>query len=126
MIKISVIKDKEGFIWQMAVQGHAGFDENGSDIVCSAVSITFLNAAHAIEKLVGISTDLTVEAIRENDVLYDNHSEDFENEGMKLSIPTDISTQKHDIFIIMRTAFIGFESIALKYSDYVSVIEEEV
>jgi len=112
MININVIKDKEGFIWQFIIQGHAGYEEIGKDIVCSAVTVTILNASNAIEEIAGISTDLTTKA----------------KDGYALiSVPEDVDrSKKHDISVIMRTTLIGFKSIALKYNKFVSVIEEEV
>jgi uncharacterized protein YsxB (DUF464 family) len=113
MIEIDVIKDKKDFIWQFIMQGHAGYSETeGEDIVCSAVSITILNAANAIEEIVGIPTEVTTKP-KDGYVL--------------LSIPESVTSEKlHDISIIMKTALIGFKSIADKYKDYVNVIEEEV
>ena len=38
MISINIVRDSQGFIWEFTVEGHAGFSEQGSDIVCAAVS----------------------------------------------------------------------------------------
>lgn len=38
MIKVDVFKDKQGMIVGYKVSGHAGYSEEGSDIICSAVS----------------------------------------------------------------------------------------
>ncbi|MEN8906374.1 MAG: ribosomal-processing cysteine protease Prp [Clostridiales bacterium] len=112
MIEINVIKDEKGFIWQFIVQGHAGYDEFGKDIICSAVTVTVLNASNAIEEIVGIKADDTTK-LKDGYVL--------------MSIPENVSkSKKHDISVIMRTTLIGFKSIELKYNKFVSVIEEEV
>ena len=37
MIKVTIYQSSEGKISGFAVQGHAGYAESGSDIVCAAV-----------------------------------------------------------------------------------------
>ena len=41
---------KNGKYTGLKVSGHAGFDENGRDIVCAAVSVLTLNLANSIEQ----------------------------------------------------------------------------
>ena len=38
MIKVEIYRDEKGLITGYSVSGHAGYDEAGYDIVCSAVS----------------------------------------------------------------------------------------
>ena len=122
MIKIKVVKDEKGFIWKFRINGHANYDNAGKDIVCSAVTITALNASNAIEIIVGISTDITTKIVG---VKKNNRSK--KEDEFLLSIPTELKeNEKHDIFIIMQTALIGFKEIEKEYSEYVSVVEEEV
>ena len=52
MIKILIYKTEEGIV-AFSVKGHAGYAEEGYDIVCSAVSVLTLNAANSVENLTG-------------------------------------------------------------------------
>lgn len=110
MIKVNVVRDKEGFIWQFTVKGHAGFEEPGKDIVCSAVSVTAYNAIGALSELAGLK---------------DFYSE---RDGFMLcSIPDNLSNRNKEIVkVIMETTVIGFKQIELSYGKYVSVLDEEV
>ncbi len=110
MIKISIKRDMQGFIWQFTVKGHAGFAEKGKDIVCAAVSVTAYTAAGAIEDLAGV-----MDCYREKDGY------------MKCSIPKNITEQQKQVVrIILETTAIGFKQIEMNYGDCVSVLEEEV
>lgn len=47
MIRISIVQEK-GQINQVTLQGHAEYDHIGKDIVCAAVSATYLCTVNAI------------------------------------------------------------------------------
>lgn len=51
MITVNVYRDENGKINDVFVSGHSGYDENGKDIVCSAVSTAVLLTASLIEKI---------------------------------------------------------------------------
>lgn len=110
MIKVHIIRDKTGFIWQFTVKGHAGCAARGKDIVCAAVSVTAYTAAGALEDLAGIAGCYC------------------EKDGyMHVSIPENITaTQKQTARVILDTTAIGFKQIELSYGDFVSVLDEEV
>ncbi len=50
MIKVKIYRNKDFRICGFTVDGHAGFSEEGADIVCSAVSILVINTINSIEK----------------------------------------------------------------------------
>ena len=50
MIKITIYKNQEEEYVGFQCDGHAGYDEYGNDIVCSAVSVLVLNTVNSIEK----------------------------------------------------------------------------
>ncbi|MFZ5988493.1 MAG: ribosomal-processing cysteine protease Prp [Bacillota bacterium] len=110
MIKISVVRDKEGFIWQYIVEGHAGFAEEGKDLVCAAVSVVAFMGINALDELAGLKRNYG-----------------FEHGYMLCSVPTDIPEEKKEkVKTILETIVVGFKQIELTYEDYVSVLEEEV
>ena len=109
MITINIVRDKSGFIWQYIVEGHAGFAEEGKDIICSAVSTVAYTGINALDELVGIK----------------NYG--IENGYMICSVPTDILPElKEKVSIILETIVVGFRQLQLTYEDYVSVLDEEV
>ncbi|HEX3029434.1 MAG TPA: ribosomal-processing cysteine protease Prp [Clostridia bacterium] len=109
MIDIRIVRDKEGFIWEFTVKGHAGFDKRGSDIVCAAVSAVAYTAIGALDDLADIK----------------NYSE--KSGFMNCSIPAEIPEDKKQVArIILETMSIGFIQIRDTYKKYVSVLETEV
>ena len=53
MITVDFFQDRSGSLRGFQSEGHAGADEYGYDIVCSAVSALTLNTANSIEALTG-------------------------------------------------------------------------
>lgn len=50
MIKFITLSDSDGKITQFTVDGHSGFAERGSDIVCASVSTAVWLTINGIEK----------------------------------------------------------------------------
>jgi len=118
MINIHIVRDKNGFIWEYTVQGHAGSGEPGNDIVCAAVSALAYTGANALEELAGIK-------LRKKGSRVLTISEGY----MKCVVPVDISEEmKSKIRIILETIVIGFKQIVYtpNYKEYVSILDEEV
>lgn len=70
MIKIKV-KEKDNFIEEISITGHAMFNDYGKDIVCAAVSSIVITTVNAIERLDRAAVSYTEEPF-ELKVLYDN------------------------------------------------------
>ncbi len=51
MIKVTFYESPNGLVKKMRFEGHAGYADHGHDIVCSAVSMLFINTVNSIEKL---------------------------------------------------------------------------
>jgi uncharacterized protein YsxB (DUF464 family) len=110
MINVNIGKDLAGNIKTFVVKGHAGYAEEGSDIVCSAISAIAYTAVGAIEELIGLKS-------------FFKQKDGF----MSCKLDMELSPEKrHDAGIIMATAEIGFKQIEYAYPDYVKVLDEEV
>ncbi len=110
MIKVLITRNLSGSIRSLNVEGHAGYAEEGKDIICSAISVTAYTAAGALEDLAGLGN-----CYRESD----GH--------MMISLPSDMTAKQKSIAgIILETTAIGFKQIELSYGEYVLVVEEEV
>ncbi|HHV96922.1 MAG TPA: ribosomal-processing cysteine protease Prp [Clostridiaceae bacterium] len=109
MIRVKIVRDKEGFIWSFTIKGHAGYRKRGEDIVCAGVSAIAYTAVGALSELAGVNKYV-------------------EKDGyLKCSIPQSISDDKKPtIKIILETMAIGLKQLENSYSDYVVVEEEEV
>ncbi len=60
MIRVSIFK-RDNEITGFDCIGHAGYAEEGSDIVCAGVSVLVINAVNSIEMLAKVSFDYTEE-----------------------------------------------------------------
>ncbi len=109
MISVNFVRDKSGLIRKFTIMGHAGFEEAGRDVICSAVSAIAYTALGGMEELVGIL----------------NHTE--KDGFMKFYLPVDIEKDKEKTArIILDTMAIGLKQIENSYGEYIEVIEEEV
>ena len=62
MISVNVYRNNDKHIRGFKVSGHAGFDNAGHDIICSAVSVLTINTVNAIQEflpdeLITVNTD---------------------------------------------------------------------
>ena len=109
MIRVNVKRDKLGFIWGYSVKGHANYAQEGSDIVCSAVSAVSYTGIGALQEILGIESYKTAKGY------------------MDCVIPVDIAEEKKDkVKIILETIVIGFKQIENSYRKYLTVQDEEV
>lgn len=53
MIQVTVFRDSGRMYRGYEVSGHSGYAEEGSDIICAAVSVLAQNTANSIEKFTG-------------------------------------------------------------------------
>ena len=58
MIRVTIYKDEKHQCVGFKAHGHAGFSEEGQDIVCAAVSVLTINTLNAIEKFADDRTSL--------------------------------------------------------------------
>ena len=61
MTHITIYKSTNGGIVGFRLAGHAGYAEEGSDIICSAVSILTFNTINSIEKFTDAKFDVSVD-----------------------------------------------------------------
>ena len=109
MINISIVKDKNGFIWGFEIAGHSGYATCGKDIVCAGVSALAYTAVGSITDMTGVGK------WKQGDGY------------MEFVVPENISDEnKTTVKTILEAIVIGFKQIELSYEGYVKVIIKEV
>lgn len=103
MINVKIYRDDKENIIAYEVKGHAGAAEAGYDIVCAAVSVLTQTPLIGLERHLNLKPQYTV----------DQQSGIF---SLKLNEKPNEETQA-----ILETMFLGLQSVAKQYSDYVSV-----
>lgn len=111
MTRCTLYVDSASRIIGYALKGHSGYAEEGSDIVCAAVSALAITTENALCRLVRLSPA-------------ERGGEDGFLEVMLPQQMTD--AQSHDAQLLLSALRIGLESIAQDYPDYVRLTVRKV
>lgn len=104
MINVTVKKRQNDFL-SLKVKGHAGFAEEGSDIICAAVSALTINLVNSLEKFTNVSFDLK------------------EDDGFVEVIFND--KLSNEATLLMNSYLLGIEDILSENADYINLIIKE-
>ena len=102
MIRLT-LHQKDGLFIGFECLGHAGYAEEGHDIVCAAVSILTTTCANALETVAGVRPQVQAEPGK-----------------MILSVPRDAG---HDAQVILKAMRQGLSDLAEEYPRYFQLIE---
>ncbi len=89
-----------------SISGHAGYAENGRDIVCAAVTSAVELCANGITEIIGVNADV---AVNENEII--------------LSLPQNSDERAYDF---MEALFLHLNLLSQNYGKNVKVIITEV
>lgn len=111
MIRVNIFRNGSGDIFGFRLKGHADFAEEGSDIVCAAVSVLTINTINSIELFT---------------------SEEFECETdektggyLSLLLPdTRDGRADRDVQLLLKAMLNGLNDIQKEYGSYISINEE--
>lgn len=102
MINVTFIR-KDDVICGFISEGHAGYAEEGEDIVCSAVSVLTLNTCNALETLTE-----------------DSYTLDMSPDGGYLKLVMD-GEFSHDSELLLASLHLGIRSVCDAYGDFLQV-----
>ncbi|MBU5315783.1 ribosomal-processing cysteine protease Prp [Clostridium bornimense] len=108
MIKIDFLKHCDKLI-SFNISGHAGFDESGRDIICSAVSVLSGAVVNGV-----------------TDVLKIDAPYDFSDGHMIMSLDSLSNEEIEKCQVLMETMLVSLKSLEVNYKDYVNVHIKEV
>jgi uncharacterized protein len=105
MIKVSFYKNAEGKINGFRCLGHAGFADDGQDIVCAAVSVLVINTVNSIER-------------------FTSDTFDFKKDEKKGAIDFKIISKLSDeSSLLLNSLFLGLQGIRKDYGQrYIKMI----
>jgi hypothetical protein len=108
MIRFTVWKSEDQYKG-FESEGHAGYAEAGSDIICSAVSALTINAVNSIDRFT--DDDYEVEQAEDGGML-------------RVRFPETLSERAA---LLMDSLVLGIESIQADYgNEYITLLSEEV
>lgn len=109
MIKVTVLEDSDRAVRGISLKGHAGYGEEGQDIVCAAVSALVFTTFNSIE------------TFTEDDF---EGSADEQSGDFQLSFPGEISPESK---LLMNSLVLGLTNIMDSYGkQYIKIRFEEV
>ncbi len=113
MIQAVIYRNRKHHICGFEVSGHAGYAEEGQDIVCAAVTVLVLNTVNALEQFT--KTDFQCEA--------------DESKGGFLSVwfpEIKKGIEDADTQLLLKTMILGLENMEQEYGRYITLNNKEV
>ena len=109
MTKVTIYKNKENVCVGFRVEGHAGMSEEGTDIVCAAISMLTINTMNAIEQFTDTSFRQDVDETSS-------------------SIEFQLDKPSKDATLLLEPMVLGLQTLEdnKEYEDYIDLIFEEV
>ena len=102
--------DQDGRITGFSCSGHSGYAEEGSDIVCAAISALTQGAVIGLKEVIGLEIAL-----------------DISDGYMYCMLTKKISAaQQHDAELILNTMAASIASLAETNGDYIKLTDREV
>ena len=108
MIKITIVKNCEN-VTAISCDGHSGYADSGSDIVCASVSVLVQNAQKTFEELLHINTDFNI---------------DEDIPSLSISLPKLEGDIKDKAYLIMNSTANGLRDIASSFPKYITIKEK--
>ncbi|MBK0348955.1 ribosomal-processing cysteine protease Prp [Aerococcaceae bacterium zg-ZJ1578] len=108
MIKVTFFRDKAEQLYAYELTGHAGYADNGYDIVCAAVSTQVISVENSLHKLIDVPVETVV-----NDV-----------EGGYLKVTVQVIKDQHkqeQTQLLLEHLAFALEVIADSYSEFVKI-----
>ncbi len=105
MITIKLTKNKKSQITGFTVSGHSGYSEQGTDIVCAAVTTAVMTTVNGLTDVVGLEIMPEVK------------------EGyLSCMLPDNLSSEvRHDADILLQSMMLSLENIAEQYGEFVRI-----
>ena len=106
MIRAVLRRDRDKRFTAFEINGHSGYADEGSDIVCSAVSVLATTCVNSLESVCGIQP--TVEG--------------GANGRLKAELPSDMTeTQRHDAQVLLCALRQGLRDLTESYPKFVQL-----
>jgi hypothetical protein len=109
MISVRFYKAEDGNIKGFSIDGHANYGDEGSDIVCAAVSMVAQTTALSLQELLNIPIQL-----------------EMDKGNMVCFLPDEYERSRDDAQLLLRAMELGLKNIEQGYKGNIRVIEEGV
>jgi len=108
MIRVIVTRNTSRAVTAFTVQGHAGFDVSGRDIVCAGVSAVTVGAVNAVEALLSVELP-----------------SDMKDGWLDVRIPTQLPADVDiKVQLILESMIVMLQTIQDSYGKYMTIQEQ--
>lgn len=113
MITVTVFNKKDKIVG-VQLEGHAGFGRRGKDIVCSAVSILYINLVNSLENFTNDEKEIN------GNTRFQSRDINFQNVILK-KMPSE------EAELLFQSFMLGITTIEREYGKkYISILNQEV
>lgn len=106
MIRAALWTDREHRFTAFEISGHSGYADEGSDIVCSAVSVLAITCVNSLESVCGIHPAVT----------------GGEDGYLKARLPSAMTeSQRHDAQVLLCALRQGLQDLVKSYPKFVQL-----
>lgn len=109
MIKITIVKKGDN-VTAISCEGHSGYADSGSDIVCAMVSVLTQNAQKTFEEILHVNTKFTL---------------DENIPSISICLPNLKGEQQKEAYLIMNSTANGLIDIASSFPKYINIKERQ-
>lgn len=110
MIRAVLYRDGAARLVGFSIRGHSGYAEEGSDIVCAAVSVLAITCINSLESVCGVTPQV----------------EGGTDGYLKAMLPATISPQAdHDAQLLLQSLQVGLRDLMDSYAPYVTLSIQE-
>jgi len=109
MTKVSVYR-KGSHIVKYIVEGHTGYSDEGTDIVCAAVSTVATHTLNGLTEIVNILVGYEVNDAYLECIVPDNLSDD----------------ERKQADVLLDAMYLTFKNLEEQYKEYITIIDMEV
>ena len=108
MIKITIVKNCEN-VTAISCDGHSGYADSGSDIVCASVSVLVQNAQKTLDEILHIDTHFVI---------------DEDIPSLSITLPNLDGEKAKMAYLIMNSTANGLKDIASSFPKYITIKEK--
>lgn len=108
MIKITIIKNCDN-VTAISCEGHSGYADSGSDIVCASVSVLVQNAQKTLEEILNINSKFIID----ENLPY-----------LSIELPKLEGEKSKQAYLIMNSTANGLRDIAGSFPKYINIKEK--
>ncbi|MBQ8655260.1 MAG: ribosomal-processing cysteine protease Prp [Clostridia bacterium] len=106
MTRAVLYRDRSGKLTGFSVRGHAGYAEEGSDIVCAGISVLTTTCVNALESVAGVKV----------------HLRGGEDGFLEAMLPQNLDDmQMHDAQVLLSALHQGLSDLADGYPKYIQL-----